>query len=118
MKKSIKKIISLVIAMALTISGITYSTVAKADESEGSWKTDAVKVPSEGQLVGAGYIDVEFDNSMEGYTYTVYLDGKPVYWNGNDIVREELGEKKTDDSVTKTFTSSDEGKTEVYATTL
>mgnify|MGYP006944388260 FL=1 len=42
--------------MALTISGITYSTVAKADESEGSWKTDAVKVPSEGQLVGAGYI--------------------------------------------------------------
>ena len=60
MKKSIKKIISLVIAMALTISGITYSTVAKADESEGSWKTDAVKVPSEGQLVGAGYIDVEF----------------------------------------------------------
>ena len=69
MKKSIKKIISLVIAMALTISGITYSTVAKADESEGSWKTDAVKVPSEGQLVGAGYIDVEFDNSMEGYTY-------------------------------------------------
>ena len=118
MKKSIKKIISLVIAMALTISGITYSTVAKADESEGSWKTDAVKVPSEGQLVGAGYIDVEFDNSMEGYTYTVYLDGKPVYWNGNDIVREELGEKKTDDSVTKTFTSSDEGKTEVYATTV
>ena len=102
MKKSIKKIISLVIAMALTISGITYSTVAKADESEGSWKTDAVKVPSEGQLVGAGYIDVEFDNSMEGYTYTVYLDGKPVYWNGNDIVREEL----------------DEGKTEVYATTV
>ena len=118
MKKSIKKIISLVIAMALTISGITYSTVAKADESKGSWKTDAVKVPSEGQLVGAGYIDVEFDNSMEGYTYTVYLDGKPVYWNGNDIVREELGEKKTDDSVTKTFTSSDEGKTEVYATTV
>ena len=102
MKKSIKKIISLVIAMALTISGITYSTVAKADESEGSWKTDAVKVPSEGQLVGAGYIDVEFDNSMEGYTYTVYLDGKPVYWNGDDIVGEELGEKKTDDSVTKT----------------
>lgn len=43
----------------------------------------------------------------------VYLDGKPVYWNGNDIVREELGEIKTDDSVTKTFTSSDEGKTEV-----
>ena len=118
MKKSIKKIISLVIAMALTISGITYSTVAKADESKGSWKTDAVKVPSEGQLVGAGYIDVEFDNSMEGYTYIVYLDGKPVYWNGNDIVREELGEKKTDDSVTKTFTSSDEGKTEVYATTV
>ena len=62
--------------------------------------------------------DVEFDNSMEGYTYTVYLDGNPVYWNGNNIVREELGEQKTDSSVTKTFTSSDEGKTEVYTTTV
>ena len=63
---------SLVFAMALTISGITYSTVAKADESEGSWKTDAVKVPSEGQLVGAGYIDVEFEMSPE-FVFIVYF---------------------------------------------
>ena len=116
MKKRIKNIISLVLVIALAISGITYTTETKADEKEDSWKTNAVKVPSEGQLVGAGYIDVKFDNSMEGYTYTVYLDGNPVYWNGNNIVREELGEQKTDSSVTKTFTSSDEGKTEVYTT--
>ena len=118
MKKRIKNIISLVLVIALAISGITYTTETKADEKEDSWKTNAVKVPSEGQLVGAGYIDVEFDNSMEGYTYTVYLDGNPVYWNGNNIVREELGEQKTDSSVPKTFTSSDEGKTEVYTTTV
>ena len=50
MKKSIKKIISLVIAMALTISGITYSTVAKADESEGSWKPTQLRFPVKDNL--------------------------------------------------------------------
>ena len=73
MKKRIKNIISLVLVIALAISGITYTTETKADEKEDSWKTNAVKVPSEGQLVGAGYIDVEFDNSMEGYTYLYIL---------------------------------------------
>ena len=104
MKKMIAMLLTPVMCLSLAACGSTSSTSTetKADEKEDSWKTNAVKVPSEGQLVGAGYIDVKFDNSMEGYTYTVYLDGKPVYWNGNDIVREELGEKKTDDSVTKT----------------
>ena len=49
------KFINKLIILTLVVSSV-FSTVAKADESEGSWKTDAVKVPSEGQLVGAGYI--------------------------------------------------------------
>ena len=42
MKKRIKNIISLVLVIALAISGITYTTETKADEKEDSWKTNAV----------------------------------------------------------------------------
>lgn len=41
MKKRIKNIISLVLVIALAISGITYTTETKADEKEDSWKTNA-----------------------------------------------------------------------------
>lgn len=114
MRKSIKRIMVLLTSITLSVSGISYVKDVKAQTSEEVWKSEAVQVPSEGQLVGAGYINVEFDNSMKDYTYTVYLDGQEMYWNGNNIVRSELGEEKTNESVTKTFTSDDEGKTEVY----
>ena len=55
---------------------------------------------------------------MEGYTYTVYLDGEPMYWVGDDIVRTEIGEQITEDAVVKSFTSQDKGKTEVYTTNV
>ena len=113
-----KRIISLVLTFALLISGITYSGAVSVKADDNEWKTNAVTVPAEGQLVAAGYIDVKFDNSMDGYTYTVYLDGKPMYWNGDDIVRTDIGEKTDDKSVIKTFTSQDTGKTEVYTTTV
>lgn len=113
-----KRIISLVLTFALLISGITYSGAVSVKADGNEWKTNAVTVPAEGQLVAAGYIDVKFDNSMDGYTYTVYLDGKPMYWNGDDIVRTDIGEKTDDKSVIKTFTSQDTGKTEVYTTTV
>ena len=118
MKKEMKRIISLVLTFALLISGITYSGAVSVKADGNEWKTNAVTVPAEGQLVPAGYIDVSFDNSMEGYTYTVYLDGQPMYWNGDDIVRTDIGEKTDDKSVIKTFTSQDTGKTEVYTTTV
>ncbi len=107
-----KKIISIMLSLALIISSITISDVVNVEASD-QWKANAVTVPAEGELVGAGYIPVEFDNSMEGYTYTVYLDGEPMYWNGDDILRPELGESTTGGTV-KTFTSSDLGQTEVY----
>lgn len=118
MKKEMKRIISLVLTFALLISGITYSGAVSVKADGNEWKTNAVTVPAEGQLVPAGYIDVSFDNSMEGYTYTVYLDGQPMYWNGDDIVKTGIGEKTDDKSVIKTFTSQDTGKTEVYTTTV
>lgn len=118
MKNVFKKVISLTLAFVLMLSGITYTKSVDAATDMDDWKANAITVPAEGKLIGAGYIDVEFDNSMEGYTYTVYLDGEPMYWIGDDIVRTDIGEEITDEAVIKTFTSEDEGKTEVYTTTV
>ena len=118
MKKVFSKVVSVTLAMTMALSGVSFTNSVSAATTVDEWKQNAVKTPGEGKLIGAGYIDVEFDNSMEGYTYTVYLDGKPMYWNGDDIVRTELGEEKTQSSVIKTFSSQDTPKTEVYTTTV
>lgn len=113
-----KKIVSILLSVVLVFSVFTFNNVSisYADTQEADWQKSAVISPKEGELIGAGYIDVEFDNSMEGYIYTVYLDGEPMYWIGDDIVRPELGEQITEEAVVKTFTSADAGKTEVYTT--
>ncbi len=116
MKKLFKSISVLVLSLSLVLSGIVFVGNTKADATTDSWKANAVKTPSEGSLVGAGYVDVEFDNSMPDYTYEVLLDGNPVYWIGNNIVKTDIGETVTGEAKTKSFTSSDEGKTEVYST--
>lgn len=107
--------------MIVMMSSLAFTgnfNVKDVNAQENDWKVNTITVPAEGQLVGAGYIEVEFDNSMEGYTYTVYLDGKPMYWIGDDIVKTEIGEVITDGATIKSFTSEDEGKTEVYTTTV
>lgn len=115
-----KKLLSIFLSIALVFSVLSVNNVlsGNVNAQENDWSSTAITVPAEGELVGAGYIDVEFDNSMEGYTYTVYLDGKPMYWIGDDIVRTEIGEQITDEAVIKTFTSAEQGKTEVYTTTV
>ena len=114
MKKFFKSISVLVLSLALAVSGLTFVQTAKADAAS-DWQANAVKTPTVGSLVGAGYIDVEFDNSLQGYTYEVFLDGNPVYWKGRNIVKTEIGES-TDGASRKTFTTSDTPKTEVYTT--
>ncbi len=115
-----KKIVLIFLSIALVFSVISVNniSVSKINAQENDWSSTAITVPAEGELVGAGYIDVEFNNSMEGYTYTVYLDGEPMYWVGDDIVRTEIGEQITEDAVVKSFTSQDKGKTEVYTTNV
>lgn len=115
-----KKLVSIFLSIALVFSVISVNniSVSKINAQENDWSSTAITVPAEGELVGAGYIDVEFNNSMEGYTYTVYLDGEPMYWVGDDIVRTEIGEQITEDAVVKSFTSQDKGKTEVYTTNV
>lgn len=114
MKKLFKSISVLVLSLALTVSGLTFVQPAKADQTS-DWQASAVKTPKEGSLVGAGYIEVEFDNSLPGYTYEVLLDGNSVYWKDGNILRPELGEDETQGTI-KTFSSSDTPKTEVYTT--
>ena len=116
MKKVFKSISVLVLSLALAVSGLAFVQTAKADEVS-EWQKNAVKTPTAGSLVGAGYIDVEFDNSLSGYTYEVLLDGKSVYWDENmkNILRPELGEDTSGGQV-KTFRHSDIPKTEVYTT--
>lgn len=113
MKKLFKSISVFVLSLSLAFSSIAFVQTTKADEVS-DWKASAVITPAKDSLVGAGYISVEFDNSMSGYEYEVFLDGNPIYWNGNDIVRTEIGEEVTESSIRKTFTSADDGKTEVY----
>ncbi len=114
MKKLLKSISVLVLSLSLALSGFVFTGNVKADAAS-EWAENAVKTPTAGSLVGAGYIDVEFDNSLSGYTYEVLLDGRSVYWTQDkkNILRPELGED-TSDGVVKTFTSSDTPKTEVY----
>ncbi len=114
MKKVFKSISVLVLSLSLVVSGLVFACNVKADSID-EWKANAVKTPVAGSLVGAGYIDVEFDNSLSGYTYEVLLDGKSVYWKDGNILRPQFGEDESAGSV-KTFTSSDTPKTEVYTT--
>ncbi|MCR5430563.1 MAG: glycoside hydrolase family protein [Eubacterium sp.] len=115
MKKVFKSISVLVLSLSLIASGIVFTSNVKAEDDIQAWKETAVKTPTEGSLIGAGYIDVEFDNSMPDYTYEVYMDGKQVLWNGNSIVRPELGDDESTGSP-RTFSSSVTPKTEVYTT--
>ena len=114
MKKVFKSISVLVLSLALAVSGLTFVQTAKADAGS-DWVANAIKTPTAGSLVGAGYIDVEFDNSLPGYTYEVFLDDNPVYWKDGSILRPELGED-TSQGTRKTFTTSDTPVTEVYTT--
>ena len=113
MKKLFKRITVLVLSLSLAFSGVIFAGDVKAISATDVWEANAIKTPKEGSLVGAGYIDVEFDNSLSGYTYEVFLDGKPIFWKDGNILRPEIGE---DESLGEriSFSSGTTQKTEVY----
>ena len=118
MKKVFKSISVLVLSLALTVSGLTFVQTAKADEVS-DWQANAIKTPTEGSLIGAGYIEVEFDNSLSGYFYEVFLDNKPVYWDGNSIVNLEIEGETIEGKTRREYPSGGSGSTttsEVYTT--
>ena len=119
--KSIKRVMAIIVSVSMVVSGIVFTANTKAATSVEEWKDNAVVTPTEGSLIGAGYIDVEFDNSMPGYQYEVLIDGKSTYWTSDEknIIKEDIGEV-VDSSIhkIKKFSSTDTPKTEVYTTSV
>ena len=63
--KNINKIMSLLLAVVVLVSGITVissSDVKAADTA--SWQKTAIVSPGAGKLMGAGYIDVKWNNTL------------------------------------------------------
>lgn len=70
-----KKIVSILLTIALVITTMSVSGV-KANAETGEWQNTAIIAPVEGNLVGAGYIDIKYNTTLEGATdYKVYFDG-------------------------------------------
>lgn len=106
-------------AVTMLVSGITITAVKEAKAEAETWESTAIVAPAEGKLIGAGYINVVFDATVEGAkTYQVFFDGKPVYEKDGQVVRTELGET-ADGAVERKYNAADCGSKvtcEVYTT--
>lgn len=116
-----KKIIALVMTLVMIMTGGIYlnasSVDTKADENQ--WITDGIVAPQEDSLIAAGYIDIEFDNSVaNAKTYQVYFDNKPIYEKDGQVVRTELDEDTAGatERVYDAKTCGEKIKCEVYTT--
>ena len=76
--KGLKRITSIVLALAMFATGIAISgpTTVKADTATDNWKANGIVSPKQDKLIGAGYIDVKWDNTLTDVSqYKVYVDG-------------------------------------------
>lgn len=73
----IKKYLSIILSVAMVLSCITTGSAVKAAETTASsWTSEAIISPEQNKLVGAGYIDIEWNNTLENVKqYKVYVDG-------------------------------------------
>lgn len=74
----IKKLLCTLLAFAMIFSGIYLAdiNIVKAEADANSWKANAITAPVNGSLIGAGYIDIKWDNTLENVSkYDVYVDG-------------------------------------------
>lgn len=71
-----KKILSIILSIALVLS-FTSAKNVNTNAVDNDWSNKAITAPSEGSLVGAGYINIIFDADVEGAaSYDVYFDQK------------------------------------------
>ena len=76
--KGFKRITSIVLALAMVVTSITISgpVTVKADNATDNWKANGIVSPKQDKLIGAGYIDVKWDNTLTDVSqYKVYVDG-------------------------------------------
>lgn len=73
-----KKMVSLLLSLTMIVTMIGVVNAQEGNnETTTAWKTLAVVTPEEGRLVGAGYINIKVDTSLENATsYKVYFDGE------------------------------------------
>lgn len=78
--KRINKLFAGVLAVVMLFSGLYISpAVVSAAETvnASTWKNTAITSPAQGKLIGAGYIDVKWNNNLENVSkYSVYVDRK------------------------------------------
>nr|MCR5430567.1 glycoside hydrolase family protein [Eubacterium sp.] len=75
-----KKIVIIILSIALFVSGLTIMPVKAVDSlSANDWKNTAIVAPGNGKLIGAGHIDIKWNNNLENVSkYSVYVDSKLV----------------------------------------
>lgn len=75
-----KRILAFALSLVVVFSGINYAAitsneVAAATVSTTEWTNNGLISPANGSLIGAGYIDVKWNNNLEGVSsYAVYVD--------------------------------------------
>lgn len=74
-----KRVITIILSIALIISGITFVPVEADTLSAAEWKNSAIVSPRNGSLIGAGHIGVTWTNNLENAKkYSVYVDSKLI----------------------------------------
>lgn len=76
--KTFKKIFSLLLVLTLAITSVHITNIQniKAATAVAEWQASGIIAPVSGKLIGAGYIDIIWDNqSIDATKYDVYVDG-------------------------------------------
>lgn len=75
-----KKIISLLLTLVMVVSCVQFTGVNVAKAATASdWATTAITAPTQDDLIGAGYIDIKWNNDLEDVSqYKIYIDKKLV----------------------------------------
>lgn len=72
-----KKITSMIVTISMLFSCITITTSINVNAADtATWQKEAIISPGAGKLVGAGYIDVKWSNTLSNVIeYKVFVDG-------------------------------------------
>lgn len=77
---NMRKIIALLLSLAMIVATIGIVGAKEGENATATnWKVSAVVTPAEGRLVGAGYINIKINTSLEkANSYKVYFDDELV----------------------------------------
>ena len=75
-----KKLITIILSIALFVSGLVVTPVAARDtRTPDEWKGQAITAPVANSLIGAGHIDLKWHGDLENASkYTAYVDSKAI----------------------------------------